>query len=247
MTQLDSLSTNTRLPQRQLRDHTNLLWMVLACLLALCVSGCATVVSGEVGTAIVTARERAPVWAPAEANRDVALHACTKNPFMRAVGLFGGDQPEIFLTGTDLRHESPPAPDGLTRVFNVTEVENFRDPGADPDIDKCGSWLQSRGENEVELTILWQNRDCSTSFAFDDEDSDDCSSRTSFRFSLEDLGMQEVRKKFENLDAALQSNLVVDAYFTQELQPDRRRSATGMPTPPTGVVHLVARLGRAPQ
>ena len=103
MTQLDSLSTNTRLPQRQLRDHANLLWMVLACLLALCVSGCATVVPGEVGTAIVTAHERAPVWAPAEANRVVALHACTKNPFMRAVGLFGGAQPEIFLTGTDLR------------------------------------------------------------------------------------------------------------------------------------------------
>ena len=182
----------------------------------------------------------------AQANQDVAVHPCTKDPFLRSVGLFGGTQPEIFLAGADLRREPPPAANRLTRVLNVTEVGEFRDPDADPVIDKCRSWLRSIGEAEVELTILWHDRNCSD-FPWDLDDPGDCGSRASFRFSLEDLGMEEILDPVDDLDAALRRLLVVDTYFTQQIQSAGRHPATGVPSPPTVNVHLVAHVIRVQQ
>ena len=199
-----------------------------------------SLVALAVASGCATTQVRAP------ANQGVAVHSCTKNPFFRSVGLFGGTQPEIFLAGADLRREPPPAANGLTRVLNVTAVDEFRDPDADPVIDKCRSWLQSIGEVEVELTILWHDRNCSD-FSWDLDNPDDCRSRASFRFSLEDLGVKEILDPVEDLDAALRRLLVVDAYFTQEIQPAGRHPATGMPSPPKGNVHLVAHVIRVPQ
>ena len=199
-----------------------------------------SLVALTVASGCATTQIRAP------ANQGVAVHSCTKNPFLRPVGLFGGTQPEIFLAGADLRREPPPAANGLTRVLNVTAVDDFRDPGADPVIDKCRSWLRSIGEVEVELTIIWHDRNCSD-FSWDLDDPGDCRSRASFRFSLEDLGMEEILDRVEDLDAALRRRLVVDAHFTQEIQPAGRHPATGMPSPPKGNVHLVAHMIRVPR
>lgn len=177
-----------------------------------------------------------------EAHQGVAVHPCTKNPLLRSTGLFGGTQSGIFLSGPDLRREPPPAVDGLTRVLNVTEVDNFRDLDAEPVIDKCGSRLQSMDENEVEVTIMWRDRNCPN--VHDQEDSDECHSRASFSFTNEDLRMHETLDGAEYPEAALDRLLLVDAYFTQEIQPAGRHAATGMPTPQTGNVHLVVRVIR---
>ncbi len=180
-----------------------------------------------------------------EPNQGVAVHPCTKNPFLRASGLVGGVQSEIFLSGPNIRREPPPAVDGLTRVLNVTEVDNLGDPGAEPVIDKCSSSLQPIGEDEVAVTIKWRDRDCVDSF--DDEDQIDCRSRASFSFSRRDLVMEEVLDRVEDPDLAIQQQLFVDAYFTQEIQPARRHAATGMPLSERGMMHLVVRLMQAPQ
>ena len=178
------------------------------------------------------------------ANEDVAVHPCTKNPLLRSTGLFGGAQPESFLTGPDIRRGPPPAANSLTRVLNVSGVDDLGDPGAQPAIDKCSSWVQSIGEDDVDVTIMWRDWNCPDSF--DDEDQIDCRSRASFRFSRRELGVEEVLDRVEDPDAAVQGLLIVDAYFTQEIQPTRRHSATGMPLPERGVMHLVVRVMRAP-
>jgi len=170
---------------------------------------------GLVTLAVASGCSTAPVRD--EPDQRVVMHPCTKNPFLRASGLVGGVQPEIFLSGPDIRREPPPAVDSLTRVLNVTDVDNLRDPGADPVIDKCSSRLRSIGEDEIELTINWQDRNCPDSF--DEEDTIDCRSRTSFRFSRMGLGIEEVLDRVEDPNAAIQTLLVVDAYFTQEIQP----------------------------
>jgi len=179
-----------------------------------------------------------------EPNQGFAVHPCAKNPFLRSYGLFGGAQQEIFLSGPDIRREPPPAVDSLTRVLNVTEVDNLRDPGADPVIDKCSSRLGLIGEDEIEVTINWQDRNCPD--PFDEEETFDCRSRTSFRFSRLGLGIEDALDGVEDPDAAIQTLLVVDAYFTQEIQPPGRHSATGMPLPEKGVMHLVVRVMRVP-
>ena len=179
-----------------------------------------------------------------EPTQGVAVHPCTKNPLLRSSGLFGGAQPESFLSGPDTRREPPPTVDSLTRVLNVTKVDSLEDPGAEPVIDKCGSRLQSIGEDEVGLTIQWHDRNCPDSF--DEEDPIDCRSRASFRFSRSDLGMEEVLNRVEDPDAAIQKLLVVDAYFTREIQPTRRHPATHLPLPERSIVHLVVRVMRAP-
>lgn len=179
-----------------------------------------------------------------ETNQRFAMHQCTKNPFLRASGLFGGVQPEIFLSGPNVRNEPPPAANSLTRVLKVTGVENLGDPSADPIIDKCSSWLQRVDADEVKVTIIWNDRHCPDSI--DDEDSIDCSSRASFRFSLRHLGMEEVLGRFESSDDAIQRLLAVDAYFLQEMQPARRHFATNMPLRQKSTMHLVVRLMPAP-
>lgn len=170
----------------------------------------------------------------ADAN-PVDPHPCTNNPLVRSTGLFGGPQPEIFLRGPNLRREHPPEPDELTRVVDVTRLESLADPATDPFIDKCASALRPVGEGEVELTIFWQNRNCPDSFDFDFDEPEDCTSRTRFRFSVSHLGLREP------LDDVV-DRVMVDAYFTQRLEPEGRHPATGMPTPARGSVHLVARL-----
>jgi hypothetical protein len=166
-------------------------------------------------------------------------------PLDLLAGLFGGPQPEIFLSGPDLRREPISEVDGLTRVLDMTRVDNLRDPAAEPVIDKCSSWMQPIGEDEIELAIKWRDRNCTDSF--DQEETIGCRSRATFRFSRRDLGMEEVLNTVEDLDAAaMQRLLVVDAYFTQEVQPRGHHSATGMPLPETGIVHLVLRVKRAP-
>jgi hypothetical protein len=200
---------------------------ICICLIALAIaSGCTTAPARDV------------------ASQGVAVYPCTKNPLLRSTGLFGGAQQEMFLSGPNIRREPPPAVGSLTRVLNVTEVDRLEDPGAEPIIDKCSSWLQSIGEDEVDVTIRWRDWNCPDSF--DDEDQNDCRSRASFRFSHRDLGIEEVLDRFEDPDAAIQRLLVVDAYFTQEIQPTRRHSATGMPLPERGEMHLVVRVMRAP-
>ena len=57
---------------------------------------------------------------PAETNQNVAVHACTNNLLLRGTGVFGGTQPEIFLSGPNLRREPPPARSELTLVLDVT-------------------------------------------------------------------------------------------------------------------------------
>jgi hypothetical protein len=182
---------------------------------------------------------------PSAQVRGIAMHACEKNPFLRSSGLFGGAQPEIFLSGEDVRRESPPAADGLTRVLDVSEIKDLEDRSARPAIDKCASWLQSVGENEVEVTILWRNPICPDSFEFDEEDTNDCRSRASFGFSLEDLGKHERNSSDGEAFAVDRSALMVDAYFVQEIRPERRHPESGLILPERGVVHLVVRLMRA--
>jgi hypothetical protein len=150
----------------------------------------------------------------------VAVYPCTKNPLLRSAGLFGGAQPEIFLSGPDVRREPPPSADSLTRVLSATEVDSLGDPGAEPDIDKCSSWLRAIGEDEIELTIMWSDRNCTDST--DDEDHIDCRSRASFRFSRRDLGMEGVLDSVEDTSYAIQRLLIVDAYFTKEILPKGR-------------------------
>jgi len=162
---------------------------------------------------------------------------------LRSVGLFGGEQPEFFLAGPDLRREPPPIADAATRVLDVSEVDNFRDPTAEPAIDRCGSRLQSTDDGEIEVTILWHDRNCPDSF--DEEDSEDCHSRADFGFSPRDLGMQDLLERDENASDALERLLVVDAYFTQEVQPEKRHPATGVQSAPKSTVHLVVRVIRA--
>ena len=174
----------------------------------------------------------------------VAVHACTKNPFFRASGLFGGAPLDIFLSGPDIRTGPPPAAGSLTRVLNVTRVDNLGDPGAEPVIDKCGSWLKAIGEDEVEVTIMWDDRNCPDSF--DADLPSDCRSRARFRFSRSDLGIEEVLGRVEDREASIQRLLVIDAYFTQEIQPTGRHSATGMPLPARAIMHLVVRAIRLP-
>lgn len=172
-----------------------------------------------------------------EPDQRVAVHPCTKNSLLRSSGLFGGAQPEIFLSGPGIRREPPPAVDGLTRVLDVTEVDFLGDPGSQPVIDKCSSRVESIDKNEVDVTIIWRDQNCPDSF--DDEDQINRRSRVQFKFSRSDLGV-------EGPDAAIQRLLVVDAYFTQEIQPARRHPATGMPLPERGRMHLVVRVMRAP-
>jgi hypothetical protein len=177
-------------------------------------------------------------------NHDIAVHACTENPLLRSTGLFGGRQPEVVSPGPSIRREPPPAADSLTRVLNVTEVDQLADPDAKPVIDKCGSWLKAHGEGEIGLTIRWRDRNCTDSF--DDEDSVDCQSRASFRFSRKDLGIRDASERAKNPDAAIQGLLIVDAYFAQEIQPPDRNAVTGMPVPERGIMHLVVRMMRVP-
>ncbi len=91
------------------------------------------------------------------------------------------------MSGSNIRRETPPAVDGLTRVLNLTEVDNLGDPGAEPVIDKCSSSLQPIGEDEVAVTIKW--RDSNSVYSLDDEDQIDCRSRAIIRFSRMDLVM----------------------------------------------------------
>ena len=177
-----------------------------------------------------------------EPDQGVAVHQCVKNAFMRPVGLFGGAQPEIFLSGPDIRKGPPPAAGSLTRVLNVTGVENLGDPGAEPVIDKCRSWMQPIGDDEVEITILWHNRSCPDSF--DEEDTIDCDSRTRFGFSRSDLG-EELLGRAEGRQAGIQKLLVVDAYFTEEIQPTARHPEKGVLLPVKSTMHLVVRVMRA--
>ena len=170
------------------------------------------------------------------------VHPCTNNPLLRSSGLFGRTQPEIFLSGPDLRQEAPPAADGATRVLNVTKVDYLEDPGAEPVIDKCSSSLQSVGEDEVEISVRWHDRNCPDTF--DEEDLVDCRSRASFRFSRRDLGVQELGDRLEDSD--VQGSLIVEAYFTQQIRPPERHVATNMPLPERSVVHLVVRVMRPP-
>ena len=179
-----------------------------------------------------------------ETDQPVAVHPCTKNPFLRSSGLFGGAQPEIFLSGPDVRRGPPPAVDGPTRVLEVTEVDSLGDPGAELVIDKCSSRVESIDKNEVDVTIIWRDRNCPDSF--DDEDQIDCRSRAQFKFSRSDLGVEEVFDRTEGRDAAIQKLLVVDAYFTQEIQPAGRHPTTGMPLSERVRIHLVVRVMRAP-
>ena len=179
-----------------------------------------------------------------ESNQSVAVHPCTKHPLLRSSGLFGGEQPEIFLSGPDKRREPPPVVDSLTQVLNVTTVDNLGDPGAEPVIDKCRSRLKLVGDDEVRLTIMWNDQNCPDSF--DDDDPTDCRSRAFFGFSLRGLGMEGALGRVEDFDAAIQKLLFVDAYFTQEIRPARREPSTLMPLRERSTTHLVVRLIRAP-
>jgi hypothetical protein len=181
--------------------------------------------------------------APREASHGLAVHPCAKHPLMRSVGLFGGEQPEIFLSGPDLRIEPPLDADGSTGVLKVTEVDSLRDPNAQPVIDRCGSWLELTSKGDIEVTILWNDRNCPASF--DEDDPQDCRSRAWFAFSPEDLGVQEILANGEDQTAAFRRLLVVDAYFTREIQPEGRHPATGIRVAPRSDVYLVVRLIRA--
>lgn len=181
--------------------------------------------------------------APREASHGLAVHPCAKHPLMRAVGLFGGEQPEVFLTGPDLRTEPPLDADGSTRVLKVTGVHNLRDPSAQPLIDRCGSSLESTSKGDIEVTILWHDPNCPVSF--DEEAPEDCRSRARFAFSPEELGVQEILVGSEDPTAALRRLLVVDAYFTREIQPEERHPATGVWVAPRSDLYLVVRLIRA--
>ena len=177
--------------------------------------------------------------------RGVAVHECRPHSFFRSPGFLRGVQPGIFLSGPDVRKEAPPAADGLTRVLNVSTLENLFDPDAAPVIDKCRSRLRTIGEDEIEITIEWRDRNCDDSF--DEEDFIDCRSRTSFRFSRMDLGLEERLGTGENSSAAIQGFLLVDAYCTQQIRAKRRHPATGMPLPDRGIMHLVVRVMSAQQ
>jgi hypothetical protein len=181
--------------------------------------------------------------APRDATQLVDVHPCEKNPFLRSVGLFGGEQPELFAAGPDLRSDPPPIADDSTRVLNVTAVDHLRDPSAMPIINKCGSSLQIAGGGEVEVTILWDDQNCPVSF--DEENPEDCHSRASFDFSLEGLGIREDLDAGTDPSAALREMLVIDAYFTRELQPEPRPLASQALVAPTSDVHLVVRVRRA--
>jgi hypothetical protein len=101
------------------------------------------------------------------------------------------------------------------------------------------------GDREIELTLMWREHNCHATF--DPDFPDDCDSRASFRFSLEDLGIQDMLIGAEGRDAALQSLVVVDAYFAQEIRSARQYLAKGSPLPITSRIHLVVRVMRAPE
>jgi len=127
--------------------------------------------------------------------------------------------------------------------LNVTRVDNLSDPIAQPAIDRCSSRLRSTGEGEIELTIRWRDRNCPV--WFDEDDAEDCDSRTRFAFSAKDLGVEEILESSQDPDTALQKLLVVDAFFTRENQPEGRHPTTGVLTTPRSEVHLVVRVIRA--
>jgi hypothetical protein len=169
------------------------------------------------------------------------IHACTKNRFLRSVGLFGGTQPEIFVEGPQLRMEEPPARDARTRVLDVT---GRLAPTAEAEIDKCGSWLEwSDGDGLVILTVLWDDRNC-RSFAAG-EDPRDCRSRARFGFSLPELGIENfpaTRREQRALRERLAQEFVVDAYFAWQTSPRERRLETATWKEATASVHLVVRV-----
>jgi hypothetical protein len=178
-----------------------------------------------------------------EASQGIAVHSCSKNPFLRSVGLFGGEQPEFFSSGPDIRREAPPSADHSTRFLNVTHVDNLSDPIAQPAIDRCGSWLQATGEGEIEVTIRWYDRSCPESF--DDENQDACYSRARFTFLPEDLGIQEALVSSQDPNAALRRLLLVDAYFIRENQFEGRHPTSGVLATERSDVYLVVRVMRA--
>jgi hypothetical protein len=185
-------------------------------------------------TGCTTAQARGDV------NQGLAVHPCSKSPFLRSVGLFGGEQPEIFLKGSNLRREPPPIAHGATRVLDVTEIDNLSDTSAEPVIDKCGSRMRSTRSGEVEVTILWRDDNCP--FSFDEDHPDDCDSRATFSFSPEDLGVHEALASGEDPNSAVRRLLIIDAYFTREVQPEERHPATGVLTVPRSNVYLVVRV-----
>jgi hypothetical protein len=187
-----------------------------------------------IGTGCTTTQARSDL------DQGLAVHSCSKSPFLRSVGLFGGEQPEIFLKGANLRREPPPSADGATRVLDVTGIDNLKDTSAEPAIDKCGSWLHATRSGEIEVTILWRDHNCP--FSFDEDQPDDCRSRATFSFSPKDLGVLEVLGRGEDPDSALRRLLIVDAYFTREVDPEERHPATGVPTVPRSNVYLVVRV-----
>jgi hypothetical protein len=178
-----------------------------------------------------------------EANDGVAVHPCPENPFLRSVGLFGGEQPEVFSSGPDLRSGPPPSVDESTRFLNLTDVDSMSGPLAQPVIDKCASSMQLVGEGEIEVTILWNDRNCPE--WSDAEDLEDCGSRARFEFSSDDLGIREFLDSSQNPNSALRRLLLFDAYFTRVIQPEGRHSATGVRAMRWNDVYLVVRVLRA--
>jgi hypothetical protein len=177
------------------------------------------------------------------ASEGVAAHPCSKNPFLRSVGFFGGEQPEVFSSGPHLRSEPPPSVDVSTRFLNVSDVDNLSDSLAQPVIDKCGSSLQLVDKGEVEVTILFKDQNCPGSF--DEEDAEDCRSRARFGFSSDDLGIGDLLESSQDPNAALRKLLLVDAYFTREIRPEGRHSMTGVRSIRKNDVYLVVRVIRA--
>lgn len=176
------------------------------------------------------------------------IHRCTNNRFTRSVGLFGGRQPEFFLEGPDTRtgNELPRQTDELTRVMDVTQRHGLRNPTAEPVIDKCRSWFRwDEREGLVKLTIFWDERNC-TGYGTRDEPPD-CRARAAFGFSLDELGIHEfpdTKQRRKALESRLERDFVADVYFSRQIRPRARRPGTGLWTPATAKVHLVARLIR---
>ncbi|GMR21913.1 MAG: hypothetical protein BMS9Abin37_0234 [Acidobacteriota bacterium] len=174
----------------------------------------------------------------------LVIHRCTNNPLTRSVGVLGGRQPEFLLKRPDIRNESPPQTDELTRVLDVTRRKSLSNPTADPMIDKCASSF--RWDERVELvilTVLWDERNC-TIFGTREEPPD-CRSRTAFGFSLDELSIREfphTKQQREVLHSHLLREFVADVYFTQQMRPRTRRPDTGLWMPATAEVHLVARV-----
>jgi hypothetical protein len=179
-----------------------------------------------------------------EQKRAPEIHPCGNNPFTRSVGLLGGRQHQSFLKGPNIRDEQPPQADRRTRVVDVTGQHRLNDPLAEPDIDKCASWLEWNGSDGlVKLTVLWNDRNCNT--VRTSEDSPDCRGRMSFGFSLDELGIRErpeTKQAWKALESRLERDFLAEVYFSRQVRARARRPDTGQWKPARAEVHLVARV-----